>query len=83
MLRLATKTVHLGTHKLRLHQLREMFREEVRLEDVSEHVRWAMRIQPIFLGVRQRALCSISGLGTLNFVYELSHVHGTISNLRM
>ena len=83
MLGLATKTVHLGTRKLRSHQLREMFREEVRQEDESEHVHWAMHIQPIFLEVRPQVPCSILDRGMLNFFYELSYVHGTTWNLRM
>ena len=59
MLGLVTEAVHLGTRRLPSHQRQEMFREEVRQEDESEHVRLARHTRPIFLEVWQQVLCSI------------------------
>ena len=83
MLLLATRTVYLGTRRLRSHQLREMFQEEVQQVNESEHVRLAMHNRPIFLEVQQQVLCNIWDRDTLTLFYELSHVRETILNQRI
>jgi hypothetical protein len=65
-----------------LNQRREKFLEEAQQEDESGHAHWAMRIQPIFLEVRQWVLCNMWDQGTWTEFGALFRVRETISNQR-
>ena len=71
-----------GIRRPLLNQRREKFREEGLQEDESGHAHWAMRIQPIFLEVRQWVLYNMWDQGTLTEFGGLFRVRETISNRR-